>query len=929
MTTYYVSINTGSDNNSGRSASTPWKSLQKGLNALSPGDTLKIMGGRYTVPGDSSARDHWTLSVKGTSSSQVTVENYNSTEVILDGQDTQSGGGYPRPGSGGGGKTGLLDLQNCTYVTIKGLTVRNSRLVGVRVQGNETSNTRKASATQSDFSSHHVTLDSLRINTTSDRAVFVDNVWYHVVKDCQMTMASWRLGGGGANTLKCCRYAYWYRNVFFECPGDAFVADANFDETRWVYFCNNVIYDCEGPLLIHGVTYAIVAGNLIYTTPEDDSQRGSGFVGGNKGITIKGTECNKGPRDSRYIAVVGNVLINRASGLVVKDDYRRAQRGESKCSQQPSQVGGVYNCYFVGNTFYECGTNILWTTDKNNNNVIRNNISWNSNGSRHIKNDGTATGLSCDYNLYHGSTPSLPSGFSGAHDVTGNPQFENPGYIHKGNNFKTLYGGFKGTNELKSGYDDASGFRIKSASPAKNAGTSVSTSGWSDLATYINWAFWFTDLADKTDEEEAPNSQPVRSGTWDIGADEYPSADSITANFTATPASGTAPLTVSFRDRSSSTRPITSRFWDFGDGVISLEQNPVHEYRAGQYTVSLRVESESGSDVVTKTDLITVSPGESITPDRVTQGLAVLYRFDEGSGDTVYDVSGAAAPMDLRIIDPSDVRWLAQGLEITRPTVLVSSGPAQQINDACRESNEITIEAWIKPRNVDQSGPARIVSISKNTHSRNVTLGQGLWGILPSDLFDMRLRTTERSANGMPSFASPSGTARPAKTHVVFTRQRNGTARVTIDQVTVAETTIPGDFSTWNARFPLLIANETTGEFPWLGELYLIAIYDRALSANEIKQNHAAGTEITARQTATAINLTSSFRRFVLVRSENGLSVNGQGSRVLAYGTEYPDQRCVLCANGQSKSSGMAIYPDISAIIRAYGKQGLKVEWLD
>ena len=46
------------------------------------------------------------------------------------------------------------------------------------------------------------------------------------------------------------------------------------------------------------------------------------------------------------------------------------------------------------------------------------------------------------------------------------------------------------------------------------------------------------------------------------------------AAFTATPTSGTAPLTVNFTDQSSNTP--TSWQWDFGDGGSSAEQNPTH-----------------------------------------------------------------------------------------------------------------------------------------------------------------------------------------------------------------------------------------------------------------------------------------------------------------------------------------------------------------
>jgi PKD repeat protein len=79
----------------------------------------------------------------------------------------------------------------------------------------------------------------------------------------------------------------------------------------------------------------------------------------------------------------------------------------------------------------------------------------------------------------------------------------------------------------------------------------------------------------------------------------------ITAEFSGTPTSGCAPLTVNFTDLS--TGEITSWDWTFGDGGTSTDQDPVYTYNnAGNYTVSLTATGPSGSDVETKVDYITV-----------------------------------------------------------------------------------------------------------------------------------------------------------------------------------------------------------------------------------------------------------------------------------------------------------------------------------
>jgi PKD repeat protein len=86
----------------------------------------------------------------------------------------------------------------------------------------------------------------------------------------------------------------------------------------------------------------------------------------------------------------------------------------------------------------------------------------------------------------------------------------------------------------------------------------------------------------------------------------------ITADFTATPLIGSAPLLVSFTDLSNAENTtITSWQWDFNtDGIIdATAQNPSWTYTdAGTYTVSLRVSDGHISDTETKNNYITVLP---------------------------------------------------------------------------------------------------------------------------------------------------------------------------------------------------------------------------------------------------------------------------------------------------------------------------------
>lgn len=78
------------------------------------------------------------------------------------------------------------------------------------------------------------------------------------------------------------------------------------------------------------------------------------------------------------------------------------------------------------------------------------------------------------------------------------------------------------------------------------------------------------------------------------------------AQFTASPTTGTAPLTVYFTDQS--TNSPTSWSWNFGDGETSTAQSPSHIYTSsGTYTVSLTVANAAGSDAETKQNHISVT----------------------------------------------------------------------------------------------------------------------------------------------------------------------------------------------------------------------------------------------------------------------------------------------------------------------------------
>ncbi|WP_222265529.1 PKD domain-containing protein [Modestobacter marinus] len=84
-----------------------------------------------------------------------------------------------------------------------------------------------------------------------------------------------------------------------------------------------------------------------------------------------------------------------------------------------------------------------------------------------------------------------------------------------------------------------------------------------------------------------------------------------TASFTASPASGTAPLPVQFGD--TSTGGAKSWAWDFGDGTTATTQNPSHTFTApGTYTVTLTASNAAGTSApFSQTVTVTAAPTPS------------------------------------------------------------------------------------------------------------------------------------------------------------------------------------------------------------------------------------------------------------------------------------------------------------------------------
>ena len=106
----------------------------------------------------------------------------------------------------------------------------------------------------------------------------------------------------------------------------------------------------------------------------------------------------------------------------------------------------------------------------------------------------------------------------------------------------------------------------------------------------------------------------------------------VSANFSATPITGIAPLSVTFTNQSSG--DYSSLLWDFGDGTTSALLNPIHSYtEKGSYTVSLVATGPGGTDELVQTDYINVySPSQAaFTASPTTGSFPLTVQFNNTS----------------------------------------------------------------------------------------------------------------------------------------------------------------------------------------------------------------------------------------------------------------------------------------------------------
>jgi PGF-pre-PGF domain-containing protein len=206
-------------------------------------------------------------------------------------------------------------------------------------------------------------------------------------------------------------------------------------------------------------------------------------------------------------------------------------------------------------------------------------------------------------------------------------------------------------NRIYNNYFNNTEISVKSGSG--NSYNTTKTPGTNIIdGSYIGGNYWgkpdgtgFSDTAVDNDRDGISDSAYSLPGSsyLDYLPLVYPSNSPEpvlpVADFSSDVTSGNAPLTVTFKDRS--TGGPTEWDWDFGDGNVSTEQSPVHTYTsAGTYTVKFTVSNADGAASKDGTITVLQSPEPTVEP--------VLPVADFSS-----NITSGNAPLDISFADKS------------------------------------------------------------------------------------------------------------------------------------------------------------------------------------------------------------------------------------------------------------------------------------
>jgi hypothetical protein len=242
-----------------------------------------------------------------------------------------------------------------------------------------------------------------------------------------------------------------------------------------------------------------------------------------------------------------------------------------------------------------------------------------------------------------------------------------------------------------------------------------------------------------------------------------------------------------------------------------------------------------GTGTLVSTNLTLADGFEDQGQERYSAGAIAYYDFKDGTGTTAADSSGVAPAANLTL-EGETTLMSSYGINIETGRAIAPAATARKLYDRIASaetgSQQYTVEAWVTPLNTTQggNGSARIF-----TYGGDVQLRQRLYQYEFTNNNIVQTTTLQTLA------ADQDLQARLQ--HVVITYDRYRGRRIYVDAKYTddMDEVEPLALWDWSPNSALTLGRSAGNNNQWQGQVRLLAVYDRALTEAQIKQNYDAG----------------------------------------------------------------------------------------
>ena len=224
--------------------------------------------------------------------------------------------------------------------------------------------------------------------------------------------------------------------------------------------------------------------------------------------------------------------------------------------------------------------------------------------------------------------------------------------------------------------------------------------------------------------------------------------------------------------------------------------------------------------------------------NRYDTGVIAKWQFKEGAGAVADDTSGVDPALNLTLA--GDTSWVGGWGVRFGPNGGEARGGAasRKLYDLIKSGGEYSVELWAAPANVTQED-AFMASYSGGTAARNFTMAQRAYQ------YEMFARSSATDANGAPALLTNDADrdAQASLQHVVLTYDPVNGRRLYVNGNFTGDMDAEkgGTVGNWDDTFIFLLGNETSGNRKWQGTIRFAAVFNKALTQEQIQQNFAAG----------------------------------------------------------------------------------------